>query len=200
MKPLALILLILGCVLVLVIGLVSLFIFAMSLGPSGTANVGWGDRLLILLPIILLAPALFLAFIAFMAGNYSRSAKIGSVFAITLVGGLIFLSIEASKSARYVRELQQQELEYAQYPVQKFIRPTETGADTLIVFPSRVVAYRIFDPNRPFPLSGPLGELNKTRDTIQIDRRSEGDLKRGEFESFVNSAGEKFAEVFQFQD
>ena len=200
MKPLAIVLLILGCVLVAIFGFAAFVVLIMSFGSSAHTAQNGGSGLLILLPVMLLALALLLAFTAFMAGNYRRSARIGSVFAITLVGAILFLTLEGLKSARYVQKMQEQEREDAQYPVQKFIRPTEWGADTLIVFPSRVVAYRMFDPNKSFPLSGPLGTLAKTRDTIQLDRFREDHLKREEWEGFVNSAGEKFTEVFQFKE
>lgn len=200
MKTISILLLVLGALLIVGLGFVYLFLFAMSFDAPGSADdpKAWGIRLLFLLPLIGLLVALIMAFSAVQAGNYLRAARIGSVFVIAIVGIFVLLVKSQFENDQYVAEMRAQELEDAKHPIQHFIRPVESGADTIIVFPSRIVAYRIFDNTFQKTIGGPVGELNKTRDTIKLDNFPEEHLKRADFEFFVNSDGKKFSEAFQF--
>lgn len=202
MKIIAILLLVSGCLLIVGLSLLYFFGFIMSFDAPGSADApkAWGMRLLFLLPLIVLIAALVLAFLAFQSGNYTRSVGIGSVFVIALLGIFVMMARMQSDGDRYLRELRQQELEDAKHPVQQFMRPTESGADTIIVFPSRIVAYRVFDKNYNRSIGGPVGKLNETRDTIRLDGFRGDYLKREEFELFVNESGEKFTTAFQFID
>jgi len=202
MKIIAILLLVSGCLLIVGLSLLYFFGFIMSFDAPGSADdpKAWGMRLLFLLPLIVLIAALVLAFLAFQSGNYTRSVGIGSVFVIALLGIFVMMARMQSDGDRYLRELRQQELEDAKHPVQQFIRPTEGGADTIIVFSSRIVAYRVFDKTFNKTIGGPVGKLNKTRDTIRLDGFRGDYLKREEFELFVNESGEKFTTAFQFID
>lgn len=71
-----------------------------------------------------------MSFMAFWAGNYARSAGIGLVFGLALVVLWVLDAKMNSDNERIVREMREQELEDAKYPVQTFLRPTERGADT----------------------------------------------------------------------
>mgnify|MGYP006870799717 CR=1 FL=1 len=200
MKTISILLLVLGALLIVGLGFLYLFLFAMSFDAPGSADdpKAWGMRLLFLLPLLGLIVALVLAFIAFQAGNYVRAVRIGSVFVIALLGLLLVMIKSGFDNKKYIDEMRAQELEDAKHPIQHFIRPVESGADTIIVFPSRIVAYRIFDNTFQKTIGGPVGELNKTRDTIKLDNFPEEHLKRADFEFFVNSDGKKFSEAFQF--
>ncbi|MFM9946419.1 MAG: hypothetical protein ACKV1O_00620 [Saprospiraceae bacterium] len=200
MKIIAILLLLLGSALIVGLGFMYLFLFAMSFDAPGSADdpKAWGMRLLFLLPVIGLIVALIFAFLAFQSGNYVRAVRIGSVFVIALLGLLAVIVKSQMDNVRYVREMREQELEDAKYPMQKFVRPVDKGADTILVFPSRIVAYRIFDENNSIPIGGPVGQLNKTRDTIKLDNFPENHLKREDFEFFLDESGKKFSEAFQF--
>jgi|APTNR8051073442_1049403.scaffolds.fasta_scaffold01371_6 hypothetical protein len=202
MKIIAILLLILGCLLIVGMGFMYLFLFAFSFDAPGSDSdpKAWLYRSLFFLPVIGLIIALVLALTAFMSGNYARSANIGSLFGLALIAILILLAKTQADNNRILRQMQAQEIEDAKYPIQTFLRPTEHGADTIIVFPSRVVAYRVFTKTFNKTIGGPIGELNKTRDTIQLEKNPEDFLKREEYEQFFNSDGKKFTEVFQFKN
>lgn len=200
MKIVAILLLILGCLLIVSMGFMYLFLFAFSFDAPGSDSdpSAWMYRLLFFLPVIGLIVALILALTAFMSGNYTRSANIGSVFVLALIAILVLLAKTQADNNRILRQMQAQELEDAKYPVQTFLRPTERGADTIIVFPSRIVAYRVFNQTFNKTIGGPIGKLNQTRDTIQLEKNPEDFLKREEYEQFVNSDGKKFTEAYRF--
>lgn len=200
MKIIAILLLVLGCLLIVGLGFLYVFMFALSFDAPGSDSdpKAWMYRLLFFLPFIGLIVALIGSFIALRAGNYSRSAGIGSVFGLALVVLWLLSAKMDSDNERIVREMREQQLEDAKYPVQTFFRTTERGADTIIVFPSRIVAYRVFDQTFNKTIGGPIGKLNQTRDTIQLEKNREDFLKREEYEQFVNSDGKKFTEAFRF--
>jgi len=200
MKIIAILLLLLGCALIVGLGFMYLFMFALSFDAPGSDSdpKAWMYRLLFFLPVVGLVVALVMSFMAFWAGNYARSAGIGSVFGLALVVLWVLSAKMNSDNERIVREMREQKLEDAKYPVQTFLRPTEHGADTIIVFPGRIVAYRVFDKNFNKTIGGPVGKLNQTRDTIQLTTLREDFLKREEFEQFVNESGKKFSEAFLF--
>ena len=200
MKIIAILLLVLGCLLIVGLGILYIFMFALSFDAPGSDSdpKAWMYRLLFFLPFIGLVVALVMSFMAFGAGNYARSAGIGSVFGLALVVLWVLDAKMNSDNERIVQEMREQELEDAKYPVQTFLRPTERGADTIIVFPSRIVAYRVFDKNFNKTIGGPVGKLNKTRDTIQLEKNPEDFLKREDFEFFLDESGKKFSEAFQF--
>jgi len=200
MKIIAILLLVLGCLLIVGLGILYVFMFAMSFDAPGSDSdpKAWIYRLLFFLPFIGLVAALMLSFIAFRAGNYTRSAGIGSVFGLALAVLWVLNAKILSGNERIVSDMRQQELEDAKYPIQEFIRPTAHGADTIIVFPSRIVAYRVFTKTFNKTIGGPIGKLNKTRDTIQLGKNPEDFLKPEEYEQFVNSDGKKFTDAFRF--
>lgn len=201
MKIIALLLMLLGCALIVVLAFLFFFAFIMSFDAPGSDSdpKAWMMRGLFFLPLLLLIVVLVLAFLAFRSGNYNRSAGIGSVFGLALVAGLIFMMRIQSQNEAYVQELRAQEVEDAKHPTLTFLRPTPNGADTIIVFPSRIVAYRVFNKTFNKIIGGPIGDLNETRDTIQLEKNPEDFLKREEYEEFANSEGKKFTEVFKFK-
>ncbi|NUO00192.1 MAG: hypothetical protein HUU01_06205 [Saprospiraceae bacterium] len=201
MKIISILLLVLGCLLVVGSGIMYLILFAYSFDAPGSesSSKAWGSRLLMFLPVLVLIVVLVLAFIAFFSGNYARATGFGALFVVALVAIFIFLIKNQADNNRKVREMRAQELEDAKYPVQTFFRPTENGTDTIIVFPSRIVAYRIFNKTFNKTIGGPIGTLNQTRDTILVEKDPGEFPRRQEFEQFINEEGKKITEVFQFR-
>jgi hypothetical protein len=92
MRLLSLALMLLGLLLIAGSGLMGFFLLVMSFdAPDSAADpLGWLLRLLLFLPVLLLAGLLAWAFRAYQAGNFVRSASIGSLFALLLLGGLAY--------------------------------------------------------------------------------------------------------------
>ncbi len=200
MKILALLLMLLGLLLILGVGAMSVLLFAMSFDAPGSAEKpgNWLLNALIFLPLLLLLAVLIYAFIAYQSGNYTRAVWLGSVFGIALVGGFAFFGITSLTTLRHMQAERAKETEEARlYPEQRFIRPFEGGADTIIVFPNRIVAYRM--PRRgdmPFAYSGPVGDLNESRDAIVIDPVFDRRIELAEFPEFVDERGRRLTEVY----
>ncbi|MEP6794738.1 MAG: hypothetical protein ABJB16_10460 [Saprospiraceae bacterium] len=199
MKVAAILFMILGVFLIVGVGMMSLFGFAMSFDAPGSEHdpQAWLNRILIFaLPLLVFIVILVLAWIAFSRGNYIRSFWIGSVFGLVVIG---FALITVISSFMTIGQITATNLQTAReeklYPIQKFLRPGEDGADTIIVFPSRIVAYRIYtgDQNR---LGGPVGDLNKTRDTIILDFDTDTRIKREDLSQFVDAEGRRLTDVY----
>jgi ABC-type transport system involved in multi-copper enzyme maturation permease subunit len=198
MKITALLLIFLCVILLLGFGFMYLLGFAMSFDAPGSTSdpKAWGMRLLMFLPLLLIILALILAIIAFTSGNYKRSAIISSVL-IGICGVLIaFLLISSFTSlAKYKVQTTKEAADAIKYPIQKFLRPVEGGTDTIIVFSDRIVAYRKYQGTN-FPWSGPLGDLNDSRDTMYYHESSDTKIAINELDQFVDKGGRKFTEVY----
>ncbi len=199
MKITALFLMFLGVLFILGFGFAFLLLFAMSFdapGSIGTLGV-WAIHLFIFLLLLIFMATLIFSAKAYRAGNYTRSVGFGSVFGLAVFGSLVFLGKASNDTLQDIQATNAQEAEDARlYPMQQFIRPVEGGADTVIVFPSRIVAYRLYvQGGKPF--AGPIGDLNATRDTILVNN-SEFDrkMKRQELNQFVDDKGRRLTEVF----
>ncbi len=196
MKITALLLIILGSLLVAGLSLMLLLMSVMAFGAPGPVDKPEG-LLVVFLPILVLIVILFFAGKAYRSGDYSRSVGFGSVIGVALVGGAVYLG---RTSYNAMQEFQAMEAQAAEdnrlYPVQKFLRPVEGGTDTIIVFPGRIVAYRLY-VGREFPFAGPVGDLNATRDTIVVsDREFVEKVKHEELSRFVDEQGRKLTDVF----
>jgi hypothetical protein len=200
MKIIALLLLFLGVLLILAVAAMSVFLFAMAFDAPGSADKPgvWLGNSLIFLPLLLFIALLIYAFIAYQSGQYTRAVWLGSVFVAVAAGGWAWLRFTSLRAHRKLQEVQAREAEDARrYPTQRFLRPFEGGADTILVFPSRIVAYRM--PRRgdmPFAYSGPVGDLNEARDAIVIAPAFDGRIRREEFGEFVDEAGRRLTEVY----
>ncbi|MFZ1676656.1 MAG: hypothetical protein WAT91_05255 [Saprospiraceae bacterium] len=199
MKVGAVLFMILGIFLIVGIGMMSFFGFAMSFDAPGSESdpQAWVSRfLLFALPLIVFIVLLVLAWIAFVKGHYVRSFWIGSVFGLIVIG---FAVITIVSSFISIGQMTVSNLETAReeklYPIQKFIRSVEGGADTIIVFPSRIVAYRLYtgDQNR---FGGPVGDLNKERNTIILDFDPDTRIKREDLSQFVDGEGRRLTDVY----
>ena len=167
MKVTAILLMLLGVLLIAVMGFLYLLGFAMSFDAPDSGDLkAWLMRLLLFVPLIVLVLALIFAWIAYNSGNYMRSARIGSVFGLAVIGLIVYaIGTSYSTMSDFRGQIAQEAEDARLYPKQTFLRPYDGGADTIIVFPNRVVAYRL-NSAPDFPLSGPVGDLNEHRDAI----------------------------------
>jgi hypothetical protein len=198
MKIIALLLMLLGVVLILALGAFSLLMFAMAFDAPGAAQKPgvWAVSLLIFLPLLAAVALLVLAFIAFRSGQYGRSAGFGAVFGVAAVAAAIYGPLESARARRQGRELMAKMAEEERlFPARKFMRHEAAGTDTIIVFPSRIVAYRMY-ARGDFPYTGPVGELNEARDAIVIGSSFDGRIRREEFDQFVDEQGRRLTDVF----
>lgn len=199
MKVTALLLIILGLLLVVVLGLMLLFLSIMVVGTPGPASRSGGlaDLYWLFLPLLAFIVVLFFAATAYRAGNYTRSVWFASVFGVAVIGIIVYMGKTSSSALQEIRAANAQAAEEERlYPIQKFLRPVEGGADTIIVFPSRIVAYRLYVEGG-IPFAGPVGDLNVARDTIVVsDREFVERVKREELPQFVDGEGRKLTDVF----
>jgi len=199
MKAFAVILMILLVLVLAVSGMLYFFGFVMSFDAPGSASDGkaWGTRFLFFLPVIFCGLMLVLSIIAFARKKYGRSALYsGSI--VVLAVGLWIAAIAASFASvgNYQAQLKAEKELAKKYPAQKYLRPTSTGGtDTLIVWPTRMVAYRLYIPENK-PWGGQLGDLNEARDTLIYYESRDNRIRREELDQFVDEGGRKFTDVY----
>jgi len=200
MKAFAVILMILLVMVLAVSGILYFFGFVMSFDAPGSASdsKAWVTRLMFFLPVIFCGLMLVLSIIAFLRKKYGRSALFsGSV--VLLAVGLWIAAIVSSMASvsNYQAQLKAEKELAKKFPVQKYLRPTSTGGtDTLIVWPSRMVAYRLFIPENK-PWGGQLGDLNESRDTLIYYESRDNRIRREELEQFSDEGGRKFTDVYR---
>ena len=202
MKALAIILMIITIIMMGVFGLFYLMGFAMSFDAPGSDKdpQAWGMRLLIFLPEIIFLVMLILAWMAYSSGQYKKSAILGAVSPGVMILFFIWMSIASMSSmVEYNNELAKEKELEAKYPVQKYIRQTGLGTDTIIVWPNGIVAYRLHLAGMENTWNGPLGDLSEDRTTITYDRRPDTRLPMEDLVQFVDESGRKFTEVFVVQ-
>ena len=150
----------LGVFMILAYGFMYLLGFAMSFDAPGSANdpKAWGMRFLILLPLLVFIVVLIFAFLAFIGGHYNRSVIFGSVFVVSglVIFGYLFITT-FNTTSEYKKTLAQEIEDAKLYPVETYTREFEGQTDSIIVFPSRIVSYRLH-VGREFPWAGPLGD------------------------------------------
>ncbi|MBC7948096.1 MAG: hypothetical protein H7Y42_09480 [Chitinophagaceae bacterium] len=199
MKVLAILFMILGVVCIFFLGVFGLLGFAMAFDAPGSADSASNWVFAIAMatgPIFISLVILVLAFLAFRKGKYNRSALIGSVFGVFVIGGFILSATSSYFAMKSFNNIRSEEVENERlYPVQRYLRQVEGGADTIIVFPNRIVAYRL-DVGVEYPYAGPLGDLNETRDTLFYDDRPDTRLGKEELGQFVDEKGQTFTDVF----
>ncbi len=201
MKLLAILLMLL--VLVVLAGAFILYVmmFAMSFDAPGSTTdpKGWFMRFVLFLPIIACILVLIFSFLALRGGHPGRAVAISGSL---VVAAAILWTLMTLSSVRGLKKYQDQvklEKEWEkQFPVQKFVREKEIGADTIIVWPSKIVAYRIGGGDGP-ALGGGVGMMNDTRDTLIYSEHRDNRIPRNELEQFVNEQGRRFTDVYRVQ-
>jgi len=200
MKALAIVFMILIFFVMIGFGLFYLLGFAMSFDAPGSDKdpAAWMMRMLMFLPGLILLAALILAFISFSSGYYKRSVIISAIPLGMAAVFMVYLFISSfAAQASYTKQMMTEAADARKYPVQKFLRKTDIGADTVIVFPNRIVSYRLQMYNG-YPYNGPLGDLNEDRTTIIYINRPDTKLSVEELDQFVDEEGRRLTEVYHF--
>ena len=199
MKALAIVFMVLVFLAMMGFGFFYILGFAMSFDAPGSDKdpSAWMMRLLMFLPGIILLAALILAFISFTSGHYKRSVIISSVPLSMAAAFIVYLFISSfAAQASYTKQMMTEAADARKYPVQKYLRKTDIGADTVIVFPSRIVSYRLQMYNG-YPYNGPLGDLNEDRTTIIYNNRPDTKLSVEQLDQFVDEEGRRLTEVYK---
>ena len=199
MKVTALLLLILGALLTAGLGLLLLLMSGMAVGAPGPVR-NPGGLLMVFLPFLAGIAVLVFAGAAYRSGNYARSVGFGSILGVVALGYAVVVGRTSYGSLQAFQSMEAQAAEDARrYPVQKFIRPVAGGADTIIVFPGRIVAYRLYVAGG-MPFAGPVGNLNEARTTIVVDDREfDEKIGRKALSQFVDGQGRKLTDIYAIQ-
>jgi len=201
MKTVALLLMLVSVIALIGFGFMYLLGFAMSFDAPGSTSdpKAWGMRLLMFLPLLFLIVALVISIAAYSSGNYRRVIIVNLVpiGVCAALMGYMFVSSFASL-AKYKAITAKEAKDAKLYPEQRFLRNVEGGTDTIIVFPSRIVAYRKYQ-GTAIPWSGPLGDLNEERTTIKYISSSDTHIGKEELDQFFDVDGRKFTDVYIIQ-
>lgn len=199
MKTLALLFMILGVVVMFFGGFMGLMGFAFAFDAPGSADdpsVWLIAILMFTLPILIPIVILIFSFLSYRKGNYGRAVLISAIFPLLIVGFTV-LSVTSTyfSMKEFNAQREQQAEDERLYPKQTYLRAGEYGADTILVFPDRIVAYRL-NVGVEYPYNGPLGDLNESRDTLLYRERPDTKLTREELSQFTDANGRKFTEVY----
>jgi len=198
MKALAILLMLLTILLMIGFGMFYLMGFAMSFDAPGSTTdpKAWGMRLLIFAPIIIFLICLIMAWKAYAGGYYGKSVLLGTVAPVICAVLYAWMSITSTASMKQYNDqvAKQKEME-SKYAVEKYIRTADGISDTIIVWPNGIVAYQL-NIGMEFPWSGPLGDLNETRDTLVYERRKDTKLMIEELYHFMDEQGRVFTNVY----
>jgi hypothetical protein len=202
MKGLALVLMLLTLLAIVGFGLFYLLGFAMSFDAPGSDKdpAAWGMRLLMFAPVIIFLILLVFSWKSYSAGHFNQSVVLGAVAPVLCLGAFLLMYISSMSSLKdYQQQVALEKEEAARYPIEKYMRHGPEGTDTIIVFPSRIVSYRLYQgPNMPF-YGGPLGDLNETRDILTYHRGSDTKLQMEELYHFMDEEGNIFTNRYQIR-
>ncbi len=176
--------------------------FAMSFDAPGSDKdpAAWGMRVMMFLPGVILFVALVIAFISYTSGHYKRSMIVSSIPLGLCAALIVFMIVSSSTSmANYKITEAKAAADAEKYPVQKFLRPVEGGADTVLIFPSRVVSYRLFNYNG-YAYNGPLGALNDARTIFVYQNSTDNRLPFAELDQFIDENGKRLSDLYQMYD
>ena len=179
-------------------GMMYILGFAMSFDAPGSTSdpKAWWMRFLMFTPILIFIAILIVSAIAFFAGNYKKAAFISGIVPVLSACFIVFMFYSSFTAMKDYRTTVAKEKEDERlYPKQTFLRSSAEGADTIIVFPSRIVAYRLV-VGREYPHNGPLGDLNEDRTTIIYINRPDTKLSVEELDQFVDEEGRRLTEVY----
>lgn len=179
-------------------GLFYLLGFAMSFDAPGSTTdpKAWGMRLMLFAPVIVFLVCLILSWKSFAGGNYGKSVLLGMVAPVVCIALYAWMSITSMSSMKqYNDQVAKEEEMKAKYPVEKYMRTADGVSDTIIVWPTGIVAYRL-NIGMEFPWNGPLGQLSEDRKTITYDRRPDTKLPIEELYHFMDTEGRIFTNVY----
>jgi hypothetical protein len=199
MKTAALLFMILDVIVLFLFGAFYLLGFAMSFDAPGSASdpKAWGTRLVMFVPVLLMIIALIIAVAAYMGGHFKQAFIIS--FVPVALGGAIYLFLmisSFSSMAKYRIQAAKDTEEARLHPQEKYYRKVDSGIDSIIVFPNRIVAYRKSQPPLN-PFAGSLGDLNATRDTLYFDDHHDNKIPINELDQFTDDTGRKFTDVYR---
>jgi heme/copper-type cytochrome/quinol oxidase subunit 2 len=198
MKVLAILLMLLTIVMIVGFGMFYLLGFAMSFDAPGSTTdpKAWGMRLLIFAPILIFLVCLIMAWKAYAGGEFGKSVVLGAVAPVICIALYAWMAVTSMSSMKQYNDqvAKEKELE-AKYPVEKYIRTADGVSDTIIVWPTGIVAYRL-NIGVEYPWNGPLGELSEDRKTITYDRRPDTKLQIEELYHFMDEEGRIFTNVY----
>ena len=198
MKILSILLMLLTIAMIVGFGLFYLMGFAMSFDAPGSTSdpKAWGMRLMLFAPVIIFLVCLVLSWKAFAGGQFGKSVLLGMVAPVVCIALYAWMSITSMSSMKqYNDQVAKEEEMKAKYPVEKYIRTADGVSDTIIVWPTGIVAYRL-NIGMEFPWNGPLGELSEDRKTITYDRRPDTKLPIEELYHFMDAEGRIFTNVY----
>ncbi len=202
MKTLAILLMLLTIVMIVGFGLFYLLGFAMSFDAPGSTTdpKAWGMRFMLFAPIIIFIVCLILAWKAYAGGYYGKSVLLGMVAPVVCIALYVWMSITSMTSMKqYNDQVAKEEEMKAKYPVEKYMRTGPLGTDTIIVWPTGIVAYRLHVEGMENTWNGPLGDLSEDRKTITYDRRPDTKIAIEELYHFMDSEGRIFTNVYAVQ-
>lgn len=198
MKILSILLMLLTIAMIVGFGLFYLLGFAMSFDAPGSTTdpKAWGMRLMLFAPVIVFLVCLILSWKSFAGGNYGKSVLLGMVAPVVCIALYAWMSITSMSSMKqYNDQVAKEEEMKAKYPVEKYMRTADGVSDTIIVWPTGIVAYRL-NIGMEFPWNGPLGQLSEDRKTITYDRRPDTKLPIEELYHFMDTEGRIFTNVY----
>lgn len=199
MKTLAILLMLLTLLMMVGFGMFYLLGFAMSFDAPGSTSdpKAWGMRLLMFAPAIIFLVVLILSWQAYAAGNFRKSVFLGAVspaICIILFGWMVVTSMMSLK--QYQNQVAEEKEMEARYPKETYTRTGPLGIDSIIVWSSGIVAYRLHIEGMENTWDGPLGDLSKDRKTITYDRRPDTRLPMEELYHFMDPEGRIFTNVY----
>ena len=202
MKTAALLLLIITFAFILGAGLMYFFGFIMSFDAPGsqTDPKGWMMRFMMFIPVAAGVALLIAGFVAFGAGHYKKALILGSIYPVLGVLFFLYLTITSMRATvKFQDTLKKEEQAAKDFPKQTFLRKRDIGTDTIIVWPSRLVAYRLHVPEFENTWNGPLGDLNESRDAMKFHYSTDTRLKPEELGEFVDETGRRFTDVYTIE-
>lgn len=202
MKTLAILLMIITVLAMAGFGLFYLLGFAMSFDAPGSTTdpKAWGMRLLLFAPMFIFLVLLILSWQAFSAGNYKKSVLLGLVTPGACAALYLWMMITSMASLKQYKDEIDEAKELAlKYPTERYTRTGPLGTDTIIVWPTGLVAYRLHVEGMENTWNGPLGVLDADRKTMTYDRRPDTRLPMEELYHFMDEEKRIFTNVYGVQ-
>ncbi|HEY3385928.1 MAG TPA: hypothetical protein VGK46_05425, partial [Saprospiraceae bacterium] len=122
MKTIAILLMLVTIVMMVGFGMFYLLGFAMSFDAPGSTTdpKAWGMRMLIFAPMIIFLVMLVLAWQAYSAGNFQKSALLGAVSPLICIALYAWMAITSMSSMKdYNAQVAKEKEMEAKYPVEK---------------------------------------------------------------------------------